>query len=86
MCKLESMPSIQSGTGEAIPLGGVQAIFKKWSPQAYSWQFDDLSSTYLCESADFKLTFCPRAKTGAKSKTHRRRSRAQNQSEKAGSG
>jgi hypothetical protein len=66
MCKLEFMPSIQTGTGGSIPLGEVQGLFKKWSPQAYSWQFDDLSSTYMCESSDFKLTFCPRTKGGGR--------------------
>jgi len=59
MCTLGQMPSIKSGD-TSIPLGEVQEIFKKWAPEAYSWQFDDMSSTYLCEGADFRLTFCPR--------------------------
>lgn len=67
MCRLEYMPSIkESEHGPSIPLGEVQAIFKKWAPQAYSWQFDDLSSTYMCEAADFKLTFCPRGRDAAR--------------------
>lgn len=62
MCTLDRMPSIRSSSGgDKIRLGEVQAIFKHWAPGAYSWQFDDLSSTYLCESADYLLTFCPRS-------------------------
>ena len=34
-------------------------IFKKQCPDFYSWQFDDLSSTYQCLNSDFEVEFCP---------------------------
>ena len=34
-------------------------IFKKQCPDFYSWQFDDLSSTYSCLNSDFEVEFCP---------------------------
>ena len=38
-------------------------IFKKQCPKAYSWQFDDMSSTYTCKSSDnepinYYIGFC----------------------------
>lgn len=33
-------------------------IFKNQCPDAYSWQFDDLSSTYQCVNADYEISFC----------------------------
>ncbi|XWV25983.1 hypothetical protein QJ857_gp1097 [Tupanvirus soda lake] len=33
-------------------------IFKNQCPDAYSWQFDDQSSTYQCVNADYEVTFC----------------------------
>jgi hypothetical protein len=33
-------------------------IFKEQCPDAYSWQFDDISSTYQCSNADYEVTFC----------------------------
>lgn len=62
MCTLGQMPAIKFNERTSIELSQVQKIFKDWAPEAYSWQFDDMSSTYLCEGADFKLTFCPRTK------------------------
>ncbi|RUS19945.1 thaumatin [Endogone sp. FLAS-F59071] len=34
-------------------------VFKNQCPNAYSWQFDDFSSTYQCVEADYQITFCP---------------------------
>jgi hypothetical protein len=31
-------------------------VFKKQCPDAYSWQFDDLSSTFQCKQADYVIT------------------------------
>ncbi|TPX61750.1 chitinase [Spizellomyces sp. 'palustris'] len=31
---------------------------------AYSWQFDDFSSTFNCRNADYHITFCPGAECG----------------------
>eukprot|EP00483_Globobulimina_turgida_P013251 UN13275 len=33
-------------------------IYRDASPNAYSWQFDDVSATYMCRNADYKITFC----------------------------
>jgi len=40
-----------------LNLGKVSNIFKSNSPEAYSWQFDDLSSTYLCYYPDYLIEF-----------------------------
>ncbi|CAF0844713.1 unnamed protein product [Adineta steineri] len=34
-------------------------IFKEQCPDAYSWQFDDLKSTYQCKNAHYEITLCP---------------------------
>lgn len=34
-------------------------VFKNQCPDAYSWQFDDVSSTYQCVDADYSIKFCP---------------------------
>lgn len=34
-------------------------IFKNICPDAYSWQFDDISSTYNCQNANYLIQFCP---------------------------
>ncbi|KAJ3051997.1 hypothetical protein HK097_006992 [Rhizophlyctis rosea] len=39
-------------------------VFKQKCPDAYSWQFDDMSSTYNCRNADYQITFCPPAECG----------------------
>ena len=33
-------------------------IYKKTSPNAYSWQFNDATSTFECRNANYKVTFC----------------------------
>ena len=35
------------------------AVFSKQCPNFYSWQFDDLTSTYHCKNPDYQITFCP---------------------------
>jgi hypothetical protein len=34
-------------------------VFKNHYPDAYSWQFDDMQSTYQCLDADYDTFFCP---------------------------
>lgn len=34
-------------------------IFKSSCPRAYSYAFDDATSTYTCVGADYTITFCP---------------------------
>lgn len=62
-CSLAKMPTILSAEGN-VKLAQVQALFKSWAPDAYSWQFDDLQSTYTCANADYRLTFCPGSDPG----------------------
>ncbi|KAJ3049237.1 hypothetical protein HK097_009742 [Rhizophlyctis rosea] len=40
-------------------------FFKTQCPQAYSWQFDDLNSTFQCKETDYEVTFCPTGQTPA---------------------
>lgn len=35
------------------------AIFKSACPKAYSYAFDDATSTFTCSAADYIITFCP---------------------------
>ncbi|CAL9765584.1 unnamed protein product [Musa acuminata subsp. burmannicoides] len=34
-------------------------LFKNACPRAYSYAFDDATSTFTCSSADYLITFCP---------------------------
>ena len=34
-------------------------IYENQCPHAYSWQFNDSTSTYQCINPDYKITFCP---------------------------
>ena len=36
-------------------------VFKSACPRAYSYAFDDATSTFTCTGADYVLTFCPSA-------------------------
>lgn len=38
-------------------------IFKKACPRAYSYAYDDKTSTFTCASADYTITFCPSPNT-----------------------
>eukprot|EP01083_Nonionella_stella_P104057 297821_1 len=33
-------------------------LYRHVSPNAYAWQFDDISATYVCRNADYQITFC----------------------------
>ncbi|KAL8091043.1 thaumatin-like protein 1 [Apium graveolens] len=35
------------------------ALFKMACPRAYSYAYDDLTSTFTCAGADYTITFCP---------------------------
>jgi len=37
-------------------------VFKSQCPDAYSWQFDDLASTYQCLKANYEIVLCPGGK------------------------
>jgi len=49
-CYLEDWPMASDGQS----YGGV---FKNQCPDAYSWQFDDVSSTYQCTYGDYEVIF-----------------------------
>lgn len=34
-------------------------FFKQMCPQAYSYAYDDKSSTFTCPGANYRVTFCP---------------------------
>ncbi|CAH2067338.1 unnamed protein product [Thlaspi arvense] len=34
-------------------------IFKKACPSAYSYAYDDETSTFTCAGANYSITFCP---------------------------
>jgi len=36
-------------------------VFKNQCEDVYSWQFDDMTSTYQCADANYQITFCPSA-------------------------
>jgi len=58
-CFLKDYPTVTDPrSGEQVDLSSVPKIFKQQNPLAYSWQFDDLSSTFQCMYADYKVTFC----------------------------
>ncbi|RDX72367.1 hypothetical protein CR513_48159, partial [Mucuna pruriens] len=40
-------------------------FFKSACPRAYSYAFDDGSSTFTCASADYTITFCPTPSTSS---------------------
>lgn len=50
-CYLEKWPKASTGKNYS-------EVFKNQCPDAYSWQFDDISSTYQCVNADYDVTFC----------------------------
>ncbi|KAL3720538.1 hypothetical protein ACJRO7_005365 [Eucalyptus globulus] len=41
-------------------------FFKRACPKAYSYAYDDGSSTFTCASADYEITFCPKPSTSVK--------------------
>lgn len=48
------------GSAETCPPTNYSEIFKKQCPQAYSYAFDDKSSTFTCIGATgYQITFCP---------------------------
>ncbi|KAK3410458.1 hypothetical protein EUGRSUZ_J02443, partial [Eucalyptus grandis] len=41
-------------------------FFKRACPKAYSYAYDDGTSTFTCASADYEITFCPKPSTSVK--------------------
>ncbi|CAI0435646.1 unnamed protein product [Linum tenue] len=46
------------GTPECKP-SRYSEMFKSACPRAYSYAYDDASSTFTCSGADYMITFCP---------------------------
>lgn len=44
-------------------------MFKAACPKAYSYAYDDETSTFTCSGADYTITFCPSSTTSLKSST-----------------
>ena len=48
------------GTPATCPPTNYSMIFKNQCPQAYSYAYDDKTSTFTCPTgADYLITFCP---------------------------
>ena len=47
------------GTPDTCKPSAYSAIFKSACPRAYSYAYDDKTSTFTCASADYTITFCP---------------------------
>lgn len=46
-------------TPATCPPTGYSRIFKQACPDAYSYAYDDLTSTFTCTGADYTILFCP---------------------------
>ncbi|KAI9091448.1 thaumatin [Phlyctochytrium arcticum] len=59
VCRVEKWPKSESpGAGTQFP-AQYNEVFKKQCPDSYSWQFDDLSSTFQCNNGAYRVVFCP---------------------------
>ncbi|CAF1671094.1 unnamed protein product, partial [Didymodactylos carnosus] len=52
LCKVEEWPRASDGQR-------YDEVFKNQCQDAYSWQFNDGSSTYQCKNAHYEITMCP---------------------------
>ncbi|GLT91989.1 hypothetical protein SLE2022_098480 [Rubroshorea leprosula] len=55
------------GSPQTCKPSSYSQIFKKACPQAYSYAYDDKSSTFTCAHADYLIAFCPSPNAGQKS-------------------
>lgn len=51
------------GTPDTCKPSSYSQIFKSACPRAYSYAYDDKTSTFTCASADYTITFCPTPNT-----------------------
>ncbi|CAH9131854.1 unnamed protein product [Cuscuta epithymum] len=49
----------EHSTPETCPPTGYSQVFKNACPSAYSYAYDDASSTCTCAGSDYEITFCP---------------------------
>ncbi|XP_057490659.1 pathogenesis-related thaumatin-like protein 3.5 [Actinidia eriantha] len=57
------------GTPDTCNPSPYSEVFKKACPRAYSYAYDDKTSTFTCADADYHITFCPPPSTSQKSST-----------------
>ncbi|CAH9105810.1 unnamed protein product [Cuscuta europaea] len=69
-------------TPETCPPSNYSANFKSACPSAYSYAYDDQTSTFTCAAADYVITFCP----ASSSSTSQRTSGGQSTSPSSGGG
>lgn len=48
------------GTPQTCPPSQYSVMFKTACPSAYSYAYDDASSTCTCAGTDYLITFCPK--------------------------
>ncbi|KAG8499844.1 hypothetical protein CXB51_006265 [Gossypium anomalum] len=46
------------------------SVFKKACPKAYSYAFDDASSTFTCKALDYLVIFCPNSRSQRANRTN----------------
>ena len=51
------------GTPDTCKPSSYSQIFKSACPRAYSYAYDDKTSTFTCANADYTITFCPAPST-----------------------
>ncbi|XP_057426622.1 pathogenesis-related thaumatin-like protein 3.5 [Lotus japonicus] len=54
------------GTPDTCKPSSYSEVFKSACPRAYSYAYDDKTSTFTCASADYTITFCPSPTTSQK--------------------
>ncbi|PQQ21572.1 thaumatin-like protein 1 [Prunus yedoensis var. nudiflora] len=54
------------GTPDTCKPSSYSQIFKNACPHAYSYAYDDRTSTFTCAAADYTITFCPSPSTSKK--------------------
>ncbi|XP_057504668.1 pathogenesis-related thaumatin-like protein 3.5 [Actinidia eriantha] len=55
------------GTPDTCKPSSYSELFKSACPHAYSYAYDDKTSTFTCANADYLITFCPSPNTSQKS-------------------
>ncbi|KAK8483173.1 hypothetical protein V6N13_058946 [Hibiscus sabdariffa] len=55
------------GTPDTCKPSSYSEVFKTACPRAYSYAYDDKTSTFTCANADYTITFCPSPNTSQKS-------------------
>ncbi|KAL8472447.1 hypothetical protein ACS0TY_028973 [Phlomoides rotata] len=55
------------GTPDTCKPSAYSEVFKNACPRAYSYAYDDGTSTFTCASADYTITFCPTPSNSQKS-------------------